>query len=55
MAAAVVVAENRQSAAAMFSEILNTNGFYCSEVSPESMIEVDLNKANVYLLADGEY
>ena len=52
--AAVVVAENKQSAAAMLSEILTRNGL-SQEVTPSSMMEVDLNKPNTYLLADGEY
>ena len=52
--AAVVVAENKHSAAAMLSKILTRNGL-SQEVTPESMMEVDLNKPNAYLLADGEY
>jgi len=52
--AAVVVAENRQSAAALLSEILKRVDL-SQEVAPESMMEVDLNKTNAYLLAVGEY
>ena len=52
--AAVVVAENKKSAAQILSESLKRADL-TQKITPESMVEIDISQPNTYLLAVGEW